>query len=231
MAIIDCPFWLVRRQLKGADGGSHRGATTLRMRPASCNSTRPRQVRSRALWSQASWAWLNLLTSENRQDWRDAADDMTWRDYLTQYKKLDGHQWFVGLAARCLLAGWAINVETAWVWWGQTLDEVSFEFLSSSRIRVSWSPAFDEYDRLALFGSGPLGQGVSRGWEVPDWDVASTPRHWRWLGSSEPAAAGPLEYDLPFVVEPGLKLVVLAGGVSDSGMYPLEWRTAEVIAA
>jgi hypothetical protein len=188
-------------------------------------------MRARALWARASWAWLTLLTAENRQDWRDAADELTWRDYLTQYKELDGHQWFVGLAARCLLAGWPINPDPVILWCGQTLDEVSFEFLSISRIRVTWSPAFDEYDRLALFGSGPLSPGEFRTWAVANWVVDSTPRHWRWLGSSEPEAAGPLEFDLPFVVEAGQKLVILAGGVSDSGMYALEWRTAEGVAA
>jgi hypothetical protein len=188
-------------------------------------------MRSRALWAYCSWAWSNELDEVDRQTWRDLADAITWRDYLEQYRVLDGQQWFMGCMARAVLAGWPILHDGGEVWWGQTLDSVSFEFLSATRVRVAWTPAFNSYNRLALFGSGSLGQGVSRGWEVPDWLVCSTPRHWRWLGSSEPAAAGPLEFDLPFSVEPGLKLVVLACGVDYSGMYAQEWRTAEVIAA
>lgn len=154
-----------------------------------------------------------------------------WVDYLGQYVELAGFQVFMAFASRAVLAGWPCPTDGMDSALGESVSVLELELLSATRIRVTWTPAFSEYDRLALFGSGPLRAGQFKAWTSPPMTQYSTPRGWRWIGSSEPGAAGPLEFDVPWAVGSGMKVVVMAGGVDYSGFYPPSWVTAEAWAA
>lgn len=231
MAIIDCEFWKVRRSILGVNGGSHRGAVTLRRKPAPCDSNRARQQRSRSVWAYCSWAWHQLLTDEDRASWDELMLGDWWVDYLGEYVELVGFQVFMAFASRAVLAGWPCPTDGMDSAIGNVFSSLELELFTTSRIRVTWTPALDEYNRLVLFGSGPLRPGQSKTWVEPPMTEYSTPRGWRWIGSSAPAAAGPLEFDLDYVVASGMHLVVMAGGVDYSGFYPPSWVTAEAYAS
>lgn len=231
MAIIDCDWWLVRRKLLGVAGASWRGVPTLRMKPTPCESSLPRRVRSRRTWQYCSWAWQYLLSEEDRATWAELMSEDWWVDYLGQYVELGGFQVFMAFASRAVLAGWPCPTDGMDSVLGRGVGELDLELLTTSRIRVRWTRGLDERNRLALFGSGPLRPGQFKTWVEPPMTEYSTPRGWRWIGSSEPGEDGPLEFDLPWTVAIGQKLVVMAGGVDYSGFYPPSWATAEAIAA
>lgn len=230
MAIIDCEWWVVRRKLLGASGGSHRGVPTIRLKPTPCNSGRPRQVRSRSIWQYCSWAWNYVLTAEERATWTTLAQTWSWTDYLGKWSDIWAFEWFMACNARAVLAGWPLHKDGTDVWWGHWVGVTDLELLTSTRIRVSWADGLTEDNRLVVFGSGPLRAGQVKTWGLEQEGRESTPRGWRWIGSSEPAAESPLEFDLPWAIESGMKLVVMCSGLDYSGMYCEDWSTAEVVA-
>jgi len=223
VAIVDCDFWLVRRKLLSANGGSHRGAVTLRMKPSPCNRSLPLQMVSRTILQTLARAWSKVLTQQERNHWDNVAGALVWHDYLDQARDLRGFHWFVGLNSRRMRAGYPMLTEEEVFWWGNDLATASVELLTSSRIRVTWTPALDRYNHLCVYASGPVSPGVTR--VAPTWTygLESTPRHWFFVGWSALQASSPQEFDLPWVVPDGAELYCLVGGTDYCGLYCRNW--------
>lgn len=229
MAIIDCDWWLVRRKLDGVSGSSYNRNPTLRMRATPCNSNRSRQQTTRAVYAYCLWAWANVLTAGDREVWDDDAEVATWRDYLEQYKHLLGFQWFVAFNTRLLRGGLPMNVDDGVIWWGNDVASLSVSFLSSTSIRVTFTPAMDQYNHLVVFMRGPLSLGVEVKAPVWTWQVSSTPRGWRWVGVSAIQATSPQDFTLPCAFEVGQRIGILGGGMDETGAYCQQWRAAEAL--
>jgi len=229
VAIIDCEWWLVRRKLLGTAGASWRGVPTLRMKPSPCLSSRPREARSRAIWQYCSWAWGNVLTDDERATWVTLAETEAWHDFLGAWQDIWAFEWYMACNARCLLAGWPLHKDGSDVSWGQDVVLTAWELVSPTRVSLDWAPYVNENNRVVVFGSGPVSQGRSLPYFYYWEGRRSTPRGMFWIGATEPAAVGPMEFDLPWAVEAGLKLVVWVCGLDYSGMYAEHWWREEVV--
>ena len=236
MALIDADWWNVRRKLGGAAGASQvmSGAPApvykkrvpyVRMRPSGCNSTTRRQVDQRARWGYVTWAWGHVLTEIERYRWNEYADVewSSWRDEEQQYRELNGFQWFCGLSGRVLRAGLPLNRDAREVSRGFEVEVLDFEFVSQSRIRVTFWPDDWYIAGLVVYGRGPVSSGVHAVVPEINWWRHSVPSRWYWIGFGGEMVPSPIEFDLPHVVPVGRKLAIMAGLMTISGGVPDDW--------
>lgn len=242
MALIDADWWKVRRKLGGATGASQvmssqpaptytKRAPYIRLRPTSIKSSSRRQRDLRARWAHITWAWNNLLTQNDRDDWNDraGAGSRQWYDALEQYRHLTGYELYCAYNAQAMAAGFALNTDAYEAGYGQPVDALSFTFLDQQTIRITYEPDWYPLHAFVVWFRGPMSPGCHA--VVPDvvWPRSTTPTRWRFAYAVPPGHSSPEDLTLPVVVPSGRKVAITAAFMNPAGGLPDEWPVAQEV--